>query len=70
MVVCEVWTKDAPEGSPDFLGSGLVMEENTGNFSVITETAGEINTTVLGIISAEEAMEKFLDTCEVEGLDI
>lgn len=70
MVVCEVWTTDAPEGSPDFMGIGLVMEENSGNFSLITETSGEINTTTLGVISAEKAMEKFLDLCEIEGLDV
>ena len=70
MVVCNVSTTDVPDGSPDFLGIGLVMEENTGNFSVITETAGEINTTVIGIVSAEKAMEEFLNLCESEGLDV
>lgn len=70
MIVCEVWTTDAPEGSPDFLGIGLVMEENSGRFSLITETSGEINTTVLGIVSEDEAMGKFLDLCETEGMDV
>lgn len=68
MVICEVWTTDAPEGSADYVGIALVMEENHGTFSVITETSGEVNSVFAGT-SEVKAMEKFLDICEMEGLD-
>ena len=68
MVVCEAWTNDVPEGSADYIGIALVMEENHGTFSVITETSGEVNSIDAGT-SEVLAMEKFLDICELEGLD-